>query len=166
MHWLAATPDGFDLHTDHNNLIFFFDSLSVLPDLSQKSLRKDLLWAVRLSMYTYTCFLINGDDKVWADLLTRWSTPLVTVRRLVSVPELPSFSLDYFEWPTLDGIVACRQRPCSLGRRPRLCPTISGVFRTVRFGNQTRVSICSSACLSSPTVVRLVIMAVVQRSRP
>jgi len=51
MHWLTATPGGFDLYTDHNNLIFLFDPLSVVPDLSQTSLRKVLRWVVRLSMY-------------------------------------------------------------------------------------------------------------------
>ena len=42
MHWLAATPDGFDLYTDHNNLIFLFDPLAVVDDTSQSSLRKVL----------------------------------------------------------------------------------------------------------------------------
>lgn len=42
MHWIAAKPDGFDLFTDHNNLIFLFDPLSVMPDLSQTSVLKVL----------------------------------------------------------------------------------------------------------------------------
>ena len=75
MHWIAATPSGFDLYTDHNNLIFLFDPLSVVPDLSQTTLRKVLRWAVRLSIYNYTCFHIKGTDNVWADLLGRWSAP-------------------------------------------------------------------------------------------
>ena len=68
MYWIAATPDGFDLVTDHNNLIFLFDPLSVMPDMTQTSLRKVLRWAVRLSVYNYTCFHIKGTDNVWADL--------------------------------------------------------------------------------------------------
>jgi len=99
MHWLAATPNGFDLYTDHNNLIFLFDPLSVVPDLSQTTLRKVLRWAVWLSMYNYTCFHIRGTDNVWADLLGRWSAPVV-VRRLIRIPELPSSSADDFDWPT------------------------------------------------------------------
>lgn len=33
MHWIVANSDGFDLYTDHNNLIFLFDPLSVVSDL-------------------------------------------------------------------------------------------------------------------------------------
>lgn len=45
-HWMAATPDGFDLYTNHHNLIFIFDPLSLLPDLSASVNRKVLRWAV------------------------------------------------------------------------------------------------------------------------
>lgn len=99
MHWLLATTDGFDLYTDHHNLIFLFDPLAVVPDLSQTSLRKVLRWAVRLSAYNYTCVHIKGVDNVWADLLGRWSAPVV-IRRLVKIPPLPSSSSEDFEWPS------------------------------------------------------------------
>lgn len=100
MHWIVATPDGFDLYTDHNNLIFLFDPISVFPDMSQSSLRKVLRWAVKLSIYRYTCYHMKGEENVWADLLTRWSAARTTVRRLVRIPELSSSCLDDFEWPT------------------------------------------------------------------
>lgn len=64
MHWLVSTPSGFDLYTDHNNLIFLFDPLSVVPDLAQTSIRKVLRWAVRLSVYSYTCIHIRGSENV------------------------------------------------------------------------------------------------------
>lgn len=38
MHWLLATTSGFDLFTDHKNLIFLFDPTSVTADLSLKTL--------------------------------------------------------------------------------------------------------------------------------
>ena len=99
MHWVVATPEGFDLYTDHNNLIFLFDPLAVVHDMSQTTLRKVLRWAVKLSVYNYTCFHIKGEDNVWADLMTRWSQPSMTVRRLVHIPELPSSCNTEFEWP-------------------------------------------------------------------
>lgn len=102
-HWLLATPNGFGLHTDHHNLIFLFDPLVVVPDLSQISLRKVIRWAVRLSAYNYTCIHICRADNVWADLLGRW-TVSDTVRRLVSVPFLPVSSPFEFEWPCLQEI--------------------------------------------------------------
>jgi transposase InsO family protein len=108
MHWLAATPDGFDLSTDHNNLVFIFDPLSIVPDMSQTTLRKVLRWAVRLSTYNYTCLHIKGTDNVWADLLGRWSAP-ATIRRLIRIPELPSSSDPDFEWPSLDSLADAQQ---------------------------------------------------------
>ena len=51
MHWLLADPQGFDLYTDHNNLIYIFNSTSVVTDISQTSSRKVLRWAVRLLVY-------------------------------------------------------------------------------------------------------------------
>ena len=50
MHWILATPDGFNLYTDHQNLIFLFDPFAIVPDLSMSSLRKVLRWTVRLSI--------------------------------------------------------------------------------------------------------------------
>lgn len=118
MHWLVANPDGFDLFTDHNNLIFLFDPLAVRADLSQNTLRKVLRWAVHLSYYNYTCIHIKGVDNVWADLLGRWSQP-ATVRRLITIPPLPSSSSDDFEWPTEGEIIhtqnqAANSRPADL----------------------------------------------------
>lgn len=101
-HWLASTPAGFDLFTDHNNLVFIFDPCAVVPNINQTTIRKVLRWAVRLSTYNYVCFHIKGDDNIWADLLTRWSIPL-TIRRLVSIPPLPTTFQD-FVWPTADTI--------------------------------------------------------------
>lgn len=41
-HWLAACAEGFDLYTDHKTFIFIFDPMSILPDLSQRSMKKVL----------------------------------------------------------------------------------------------------------------------------
>ena len=99
MHWLVSTPDGFDLYTDHNNIIFIFDPLALKPDLAQSSVKKVLRWAVRMSMYNYVCMHIKGADNVWADLLGRWSaTP--KVRRIISIPPLVSTQDKEFEWPS------------------------------------------------------------------
>jgi RNase H-like domain found in reverse transcriptase/Integrase zinc binding domain len=123
MHWLAATPDGFYLYTDHNNVVFIFDPLSVVPDLSQTSLRKVLRWAVRLSMYNYTCM---GTDNVWADSLGRWSAP-VTVNRLVKIPALPSSAAEDFEWPELAVLAAAQA--ANEETRPFGLSLIDGLWR-------------------------------------
>lgn len=66
MHWIVSTPHGLDLYTENNNLIFLFDPLSVAPDMSQTSLRKVLQCAVKLSIYSYTCYHIKDEENVWA----------------------------------------------------------------------------------------------------
>lgn len=78
-HWLAAFPAGFDLFTDHNNLIFIFDPMRIMSDIGQGTLRNVLRWAVRMSTYNYVCIHIRCADNLWADLLTRCSIPLTTV---------------------------------------------------------------------------------------
>lgn len=60
VHWLVFTQEEFDLFTDHSNLIFIFDPMSVCPDLSKTTLCKILRWAVRFSIYDFNCFHING----------------------------------------------------------------------------------------------------------
>lgn len=101
--WLAVTSSGFDLLTHQINLIFVFNPLSLVPDLSQSSTRKFLRCAVCLSAYSYTSFNISGMECVWADMLTRWSAPS-TVRRLIKVPALPSTNAEEFLWPDLKQI--------------------------------------------------------------
>lgn len=112
---MATTTQGFDLYTDHNNLISLFGPLFVIPDLLQTALRKVLRWAIRLSFYMYTCMHIKGDDNVWADLLGRWLAS-ATLRRLVKIPALPSYGADSFEWLTPDKISALQQQ--HIGQRP------------------------------------------------
>ena len=103
MHWLLAIPEGFDLFTDHNNLVFIFDPLAILPDLSQTAVKKVLRWAVRMSQYNYICYHIKGRDNVWADLISRWM-PSTVLRRLVFVPPLVSSTYEDFEWPSITNI--------------------------------------------------------------
>lgn len=119
MHWLLGGPDGLDLFTDHNNLLFIFDPLAVVADLSQTTLRKVLRWAVRLSAYNYTCVHHNVVNNGWVDLLNRWYNPTPsTIRRLVSIPPLPSLSDSDSVWPFLEQKAAvphsCKDWPDNL----------------------------------------------------
>lgn len=50
-------------------------------------------------MYRRTYYHIKGEGYVWADLLSRWSTVMNIVRRLVRITELTSSSSAEFEWP-------------------------------------------------------------------
>lgn len=101
MHRIAACPAGFDIYTDHENLVFLYDHFSIVPDLSQISIRKVLSWVVCFSLYKYTFVHIKETDNMWADLLGRWSA-LFIARRSVRILELPSSSHDYFILPTTE----------------------------------------------------------------
>lgn len=96
--WLASCCDGFDLITDHNNLIFIFDLLDIMPDICKATKLKMLRWSVRLSAYNYVCFQIVDEDNVLADLMTRWAVP-TTISRFVRIPPQPTTFKD-FTWPS------------------------------------------------------------------
>lgn len=91
-HWLVADSKGFDLDTDHNNLIYIFDPTFVVSSISQTTVRKVLRGLLNLSIYNYTCIHITRQYNLWADLFGRWSAPLPTVLRLVYIPALSSSS--------------------------------------------------------------------------
>lgn len=93
-YWLAACSDGFDLFTDHKNLIFIFDPLDVKHNINQSTTQKVLCWSVRLSWYNYLCCHISRADNVWVDLLSRWSIPLTNFR-LVKIPTVPKTFKDF-----------------------------------------------------------------------
>eukprot|EP00171_Calliarthron_tuberculosum_P023402 IDg23402t1 len=125
MPWVLADRQAFNIYTDYNNLIFIFDSLAVLRDISISSLKKVPRWAVRLSIYNYTCVHISGADNVWADLLSRWATPNM-VRRIINVPLLPSAGSDSFRWPS-DSEVATTQQE-NISSRPKKLEMKDGIL--------------------------------------
>lgn len=96
---LACTKsEGFDLYPDHNNLVFTFDPLSVVKDISKNSVRKFLRCALGLYFYNCTCIHIKGTDNVWTDLLGRWYVSHAFFR-LIHIYEMPSVSSKGFKWP-------------------------------------------------------------------
>jgi len=125
MHWILSDAQGFDIFTDHNNLVFIFDPLSVLRDISISSLKKVLRWAVRLSIYNYTCIHIPGADNVWADLLSRWAVPN-KVRRIINIPLLPSAAADDFIWPNGPEIADEQEKYSST--RPKKLVMVDGLL--------------------------------------
>ena len=126
MHWILASADGFDLYTDHNNLVFTFDPLAVAPDLSISSVKKVLRWAVRLSIYNYVCFHIKGSDNVWADLISRWM-PKATLRRLIFIPPLLSSQDANFKWPKHSEITSAQNEYIST--KPENVKLIGDAYR-------------------------------------
>lgn len=96
-YWLLETPEGFDLFTDQNNLIFISDPLSVVPKLSQTGIWNFLRGTERLSHFAYTFFHIIGEDNLRAHFLRRWLVAM-TRRLLTNLEQRSAFS-DEFGWP-------------------------------------------------------------------
>lgn len=98
MRYVLATICGFDLFTDHNNLVLLFNPTAVFTGLSQTTMKKNSLLAVRLSAYNYVFVHILDSLIVWDDIISRWISPL-GIRRLVTTLVLLSCSFDKFGWP-------------------------------------------------------------------
>lgn len=108
IHWILLATEGFDLSTDHNDLIFIFEPASYVPDLGQAATRKAICWAVHISSNNYECLHIAGLDSYRADLMTcRTHSP--TVRWLISVPPLTSASDQCFAWLAAESLATIQQ---------------------------------------------------------
>lgn len=81
------------IHTDHANLVFIFNPSSLNPHLGKQQLAKIHRWAIKLSVYDYSCVHFPGERNVWADLMTRSGAPSGKIRRLLTAP-LKSEHLD------------------------------------------------------------------------
>lgn len=55
-------------------MISIYDPLEIILDINQAADRKVLRFFVRILAYNHVCFHIGGDEKLWADLLTCYST--------------------------------------------------------------------------------------------
>ena len=68
---LLLSPDGFELYTDHRNLVYIFSPSALMTKGKQAAERLER-WAITLSPYRYRIHHISGEDNVTADLLSRW----------------------------------------------------------------------------------------------
>lgn len=69
---LLIRPQGFVIFTDHKNLIFTYDPMSV-KKLNVRA-RIDR-WVLKMRGYRYTVRHIAGIENLWSDLLSRWGAP-------------------------------------------------------------------------------------------
>lgn len=69
MHQVLSKSEAIDQFIDHRNLIFLFDSLPVVPDLSFSAVWKTFQWAVCLGTYTYIHVYTKTLNNAWTDTL-------------------------------------------------------------------------------------------------
>lgn len=97
-----ATPDGFYLFTYDHNHILLLDPFAVLLDFTKTSMRNFLRWAVLLTAFDYTVFILSGRQ-----CLGRSPGEMVGTKifhRLVHIQVIPSSSSSEFDWPSCEYI--------------------------------------------------------------
>ena len=58
--------------TDHRNLLFLFAPLALEPALGRHVVNKVQRWALYLSQFPYLIEHVDGQNNIFADILTRW----------------------------------------------------------------------------------------------
>ena len=98
------------VYTDHRNLLFIFAPLTLEPALGRHVVSKVQRWALYLSRFPYVIEHVNGEDNVFADILTRWCrgyrndrSQVKTVCSLVAISDEQMVpSADEVEWPDVN----------------------------------------------------------------
>lgn len=101
-HMLGA-PKGFSLFTDHKNLTYIFDPVSMRSNTPKNSINRVEHWDMKPSSFKYEIFYISGEENVWADLMSRWGNAdyqpaLPRLSALFVEPFAPSLD-PKFTWP-------------------------------------------------------------------
>ena len=116
--YLLQMKKPFKLFSDHKNLIQIFSPTNVSKPTAQKLQR----WALFIQRFRYRIDHINGEDNVWADMMTRWgaspddtdTTPKVvrSVRAMKMPEDLRDRPLQNpdFIWPNIDEIHGVQQK--------------------------------------------------------
>lgn len=72
MDYMLICEEDIHLFTNHRNLHFVFDSLSVKSTNARHVVNKVQRWALYLSRFQYTIEYIEGERNNTADMMTRW----------------------------------------------------------------------------------------------
>jgi hypothetical protein len=70
---ILQRPSGFDILTDHRNLMFLFNSEAAVADGRRQAADRIERWMVLLRAFNYRILHIPGCDNITADMLTRWA---------------------------------------------------------------------------------------------
>ena len=108
--YLLVRRLGFNIWTDHKNLMYVFDPFR-FGVTKMHTLDRLERWAVSLSSKQYVIRHINGGDNVWSDQVTRWGAPnrSLKVRSLIVAKVGRSTDDADFVWPSADEIRTAQQ---------------------------------------------------------
>ena len=105
LEYLLQRPGGFQLYTDHRNLIYIFNPLATDANMARYQVDKLQRWAMTLTTFTYSIQHVAGESNVWGDLLSRWGAEKpdvneVTVRALAVVKRVSPLGDAEFQFPS------------------------------------------------------------------
>lgn len=69
---MLICEDDIHIFTNHRNLLFVYDPLTVKTNLGRHVVNKVQRWALYLLHFMHTIEHIEGSRNVTADMLTRW----------------------------------------------------------------------------------------------
>ena len=75
---ILQRPSGFDILTDHRNLMFLFNSEAAVADGRRQAADRIERWMVLLRAFNYRILHIPGCDNITADMLTQWAANRTT----------------------------------------------------------------------------------------
>lgn len=86
----------FSLFPDHKNILYMMSPTLFNANVSLNIVHKVKRWELRLYEFNFTIDHISGEDKVWADILTRWEAPenATFPARLVKALRVPLLTFD------------------------------------------------------------------------
>lgn len=118
--YLVVRPEPFLLYVDSTAVAFMNDPYASASTVAKHTANKVFRWSLALSTYNYAIAAIPGDVNVWADLLSRWGSPVTAaikshIYRLMSVSPLQDSA---FDWPSPDEIAAVQLSVLSGGTPP------------------------------------------------
>jgi transposase InsO family protein len=100
--------NGFRIFTDHRNLSYILDPKTRSNSIPKHVNERLERWAVKLLGKEYVIEHIAGSHNIWADLLTRWASPIqrkVQTFKINAIHGIVSPLIkDSFNWPSLDEI--------------------------------------------------------------
>lgn len=113
LEYILLRPGGFRIFTDHRNLIYMFDPLSIDGNLQRYQMNKLQRWAMVMASFPYKIEHVDGVDNVWADMLSRWGAPqpvhAVARMRAIVGPAMSPLEEAAFHRPTRNTMAAVQQ---------------------------------------------------------
>jgi hypothetical protein len=103
MDYILLSHDEFSILSDHLNLTYIYNTLSVDPTPARHVLHKLQRWTPKMSVFSYRMEHVMGELNYWTDLMTRWGVGCIAgsehraYGKMTSLLSQPCISPPYYE---------------------------------------------------------------------